>query len=131
MISWFYSVIELVEGRLPWPGSRNVEETIHMKKKMSVREMSPALPWQFTAIWRMLKRLRFKEEPNYKMVRWLIRQAIKGLTDTDVQFDWEKLDPSVVENLSPIPLVMADDEEEDTETVSSGATGGGCGCVVA
>ena len=132
MISWFYSVIELVEGRLPWPGSRDLDETIRMKKKMSVREMSPALPWQFTAIWRLLKRLRFKEEPNYKMVRWLIRQAIKGFADPPYKFDWEKVDQQVVEKASPIPLVMEDDDMEESASESSGrSTEGGCGCVVA
>jgi serine/threonine protein kinase len=86
LISWFYSVVELAEGLLPWPGSVDRKETYKMKMAIPPIHLAQNLPSQFVAIWQELCRIQFAEEPNYDWIRGQMVDALKGMEDEPL--DW-------------------------------------------
>lgn len=104
LFSWFYTIIELVEGKVPWPGSRDKELTIEMKRVMKPQELCRSLTPEFCDIYKYIKSIKFKEKPRYKWIRSQIEGAIKKLNVTDERYDWELLDKSKIEEISQISL---------------------------
>jgi serine/threonine protein kinase len=114
LISWFYSMIELAEGKMPWPGSKDCDTTKRMKAELPTSELCRGLPQEFGAIWRMIRKLKFKQEPDYRAIKGTIRAAIQRLgIDRKPKFDWEALGSDAVEAISAIPLVMEDGDAEE------------------
>ncbi|KAH0787400.1 CK1 family protein kinase [Histomonas meleagridis] len=138
LFSWFFSVIELSEGHVPWPGSKDVELTIKLKKKSTPQELCRSLPPQFIEIYKYLKRLEFKEEPNYQFIRQMIQKAIKEQDYDDPKFDWEYFPPEKIAEISSISLKMSgekgsnpldDDilnEQNNEQEIAGGGCTGGC-----
>ena len=106
LISWFYSVIELVQRRLPWPGSKDREETYRIKKSIEPEELCKNLPKQFLKIFNDIMKLEFHDKPNYNKYFQLIDDAIDEMGMKNRVFDWEKLPKDAVAQISPIPLIM-------------------------
>jgi serine/threonine protein kinase len=86
LISWFYSVVELADGVLPWPGSSNREETFRLKMEISPAVLAKSLPVQFVGIWEHISGLEFAEEPNYDWIKEQIREALEGAENDPL--DW-------------------------------------------
>jgi serine/threonine protein kinase len=59
LISWMYSMIELAQGKLPWPGLKNRSKTIQLKEEITAAELCRGLPRQFVTIWKIVRRLGF------------------------------------------------------------------------
>jgi serine/threonine protein kinase len=112
LISWFYSVVEMAQGSLPWPGSRNNEETIRCKEMLKASELCTNLPPGFRRIWKYLKQMQFDQKPNYAMIRMHIRVALKRMVVEDRHWDWERLDDSVTADLSPVQLPVWEDFDD-------------------
>jgi serine/threonine protein kinase len=130
LISWFYSMIEIAVGKMPWPGSKDCDTTKRMKAGLSEVELCRGLPREFCEIWEMIRKLGFKQEPCYCAIRGVLRRAIKRLgIDGKPKFDWEVLGTDVVEEISAIPLVMEDNGPG--EWVESEDEGGCVACAVA
>lgn len=138
LFSWFYTIIELAEGKMPWPGSRDKELTIEMKRVMKPQELCRTLTSEFCDIYKYIKSIKFKEKPKYKWIRTQIELAIQKLNVTDDRYDWEKLDKSKIEEISPISLdfnnkevFYSNDFKIDTETSSSSSSPQGCtACII-
>lgn len=88
LYSWFYSVIELAEGRVPWPGSKNREATVTLKKTMTIQELCQSLSPQFMEIYRSIRSLSFPQQPNYDRIKSLICEAIIEIPKPHL-YDWE------------------------------------------
>ena len=82
MLSWFYSVIELAEGKVPWPGSKDRELTEEMKKRSRAADLCRGLPDEFIEIYRRLRALKFEETPPYTHVLSLIQRASRTTRPT-------------------------------------------------
>lgn len=106
LFSWFYSMIELSVGSLPWPGSQDEELTIKMKKEMTPEELCTSLPPVFIDIYKMIQKLSFEDEPDYLAIINLLKQAIKDANFVVHHYDWEKLSISELDKISSIRLVM-------------------------
>ena len=133
LYSWFYTVIELAEGKVPWPGSRDKELTIEMKRVMKPQELCRSLTPEFCEIYKYIKSIKFKEKPRYKWIRTQIESAISKLNVTDDRYDWELLDKSKIEAISQISLdfnnkevFYSNDFKVDTESSSSEISPQGC-----
>ncbi|OHT11796.1 Casein kinase I hhp2 [Tritrichomonas foetus] len=124
--SWFYSLIELIESKVPWPGSRDRELTIEMKKTMSPSELCQSLPQPYVDIYKYIVKLKFKEKPDYHWIRHKIREAIRNLSLSDPKYDWELLDPSKLQTVSLIPLEFSQNNHNGEETSSAAEAEGGC-----
>lgn len=89
IISWLYTIVECVEKRLPWPGSRNRDQTFQMKKEMTVSQLCRALPRQFIPIFQRTMKMSYYDKPDYDMFYGWLDEAIEELGGRGVRFDWE------------------------------------------
>lgn len=104
LFSWFYTLIELIEGKVPWPGSRDRELTVEMKKSMKAPELCRSLTPEFCDIYKYIKSIKFKEKPKYGWIKTQIEGAIKKLNVADERYDWELLSQFKIESISLISL---------------------------
>ena len=111
LISWFYSVIELVDGALPWPGSQDRLLTAHLKRTIKPEALCARLPVEFQKIYKYLLKIKFEQEPDYKYIAKLIVKAMKNGVFTSYAFDWEFAPPDKVKSISAIPLDMGSETE--------------------
>ena len=111
MLSWFYSVIELAEGKVPWPGSKDRELTEEMKKRSRAADLCRGLPDEFIEIYRRLRALKFEETPPYTHVLSLIQRAIDRCCVPPLLYDWENFTEEKIKEISHIPLAMPPPDE--------------------
>jgi serine/threonine protein kinase len=83
IFSWFYSVIELIKGKLPWPSEIGREELLKLRKRKSVRVICSGLPKQMKRIYRMILKLDFEEMPDFPAISALMNGAIGTATGGD------------------------------------------------
>jgi serine/threonine protein kinase len=104
LISWFYSSIELLNGRVPWPGKKNRELSVQMKRSMSVETLCASLPDAYLPIATHLMELEYQDRPDYAMIKELLVNEIRIYGGDRVPLDWEGLPAAVKRNLSSVPL---------------------------
>jgi serine/threonine protein kinase len=96
IISWLYTIIEITERGLPWPGSKNRDATYQMKKNAKASELCRSLPPQFIEIYEATMELGFADPVDYERYYRLLDAAIDDEGRSNAPFDWERLDPTVV-----------------------------------
>lgn len=106
IISWFYSVVELIDGQLPWPGSQDRVLTAHLKRTTSARKLCSRLPEEFVKIYSYALKIKFEEEPDYKYIAKQIVKAMKNGQFDSFAFDWESVPEERINGISSIPLNM-------------------------
>jgi serine/threonine protein kinase len=94
LISWYYSMIEMWLGGLPWPSSRDKEEIFVAKSSVDIYKVVRELPTAISAIWRAIRKLGRADEPNYGQITALLDDAMVevGANWGDL-YDWEE--PSI------------------------------------
>jgi serine/threonine protein kinase len=109
LISWFYSVVELWAGGLPWSRVSDANRILAMKFDIDMMDVIKDMPRGMRSVWRLLSKLSNTQDPGYRLMMAFIEQAIteSGVSWTD-KYEWEEMDVSEV---SAIALV-ADDERE-------------------
>jgi serine/threonine protein kinase len=128
LISWFYSVIELAKGQLPWPGGSDRERTIKLKRTVSIGTLCDGLPREFAPIWIYLNRIDFKKEPDYCLIKRWVRMAIQRVPQGERKWDWDDLAADLVERISPIALAWPPEAETEVDELEE--PGGCVGCAV-
>ncbi|OHS99259.1 hypothetical protein TRFO_08512 [Tritrichomonas foetus] len=106
IFSWFYTVIEMVERRLPWPGSRDREKTYRTKQTIQPMQLCRSLPRQFATIYMKTQGLTFYDRPDYQSYYNLLDRAIMDLGGEGRLFDWEHLPKETLDRISVISLDM-------------------------
>jgi serine/threonine protein kinase len=96
IISWLYTVIEITERGLPWPGSKNREATYQLKQTTTPVQLCRSLPSQFIEIFDRTLVLGFYDCPDYRRFYELLDAAIEEAGSSDSPFDWELLDPVAI-----------------------------------
>jgi serine/threonine protein kinase len=76
LMSWFYSVVEIAAGKLPWPGGSDRVVTVTVKERIDVNVLCQDLPEEFVKIYKYLNRLKFTQKPDYRFVAKLIQKSI-------------------------------------------------------
>lgn len=126
IISWLYSIVEMTDKRLPWPGSKDREKTLEIKRTIQVPILFKNLPKQFQKIYFKTLCLGFYDKPDYQLYYQLLDAAILELGGYKQYYDWEQLNPSVIKTVTSIsldmgPLIKAnsdyysEEEEEDKD----------------
>ncbi|OHS97190.1 Casein kinase I isoform alpha [Tritrichomonas foetus] len=110
LLSWFYSIIELAESRVPWPGSRDRDRTFYMKKSTKPEHLCRALPIEFAMIYNNLMSLQFDQKPDYRALNNLLSEAMRKV-DCEKKFDWEFLDDETLDSISAIPLKFQENDK--------------------
>ena len=75
VISWFYSMVEMMKGVLPW-GTLPLEDMGDAKAATSVDVLCADLPTQFTEIWDHLVHLEYESCPDYSFITSKIDEMI-------------------------------------------------------
>ena len=89
MISWFYMVIDLCGGGLPWKVVKSKVDMMHMKSSMSMRRLGERISPQFVAIWDLIDAMEYETEPAYDEIEHLLQETMQvhGVSDAD-EWDW-------------------------------------------
>lgn len=128
LISWFYSVIELAESKLPWAGESNKDRTLLLKRTTKPDQLSHNLPVEFASIYNYLIQLKFNEEPDYDRIKNVLNDVLRKVPspkadinlqaidltkneDAEINYDWELLSDEEVLTISPISLAFEDSSE--------------------
>ncbi|OHT11145.1 Casein kinase I [Tritrichomonas foetus] len=140
LISWWYSLIEILNGGLPWGTLTDKKEIYRMKLNTDYEKLCENLPKEILSVRRCILQYSYEMEPNYNLLTsFLVLAMVKTKSTFDDYFDWEHLiarekehisavsinppagdEPTIPINLPP-PVVPGDDEysysgeEDDTE----------------
>jgi serine/threonine protein kinase len=108
LISWAYSLVELVDGRLPWGLERDAA-VVHMKKTgIPERTLFRSLPHEFLEVANYLNSLTYASAVNYPYILSVICKAWDqvgrgiGKAGGAVAFDWEGLSRRTVEGITAL-----------------------------
>lgn len=113
LISWFYSMVHLADGRLPWPSSSGKKITIQMKREMSPDELCEMLTPEFIDIYNMICALNYEDEPDYDGIISLMKKSISNQHITSNKYDWELFNGPELKKISVISLKM--DRQADSD----------------
>lgn len=130
LFSWFYSIMEIARGSLPWPGSKDKQETQRMKSTMQIDALCDCLPQEFKKIYMNIRSLKFSQDPDYQYIKNLIHKAIAQIPQEEHILDWEKLSHEEIERVSFIPLNMGDHDFPEEASSIPTADGGCTSCYV-
>lgn len=104
IISWCYSLVEMVGGKLPWRliGETDMKKIIKLKKTIKLPELFSALPFQIMDIYRYAMKLQYLDKPDYQLLYFLLFQALQErCIPDDEPFDWEGLNEEKTKEFSP------------------------------
>ncbi|OHT11069.1 Casein kinase I isoform beta [Tritrichomonas foetus] len=130
LISWFYSLVEMIRGSLPFPPSLDREQVYQAKVEISTDKLCENLPSQFKILWEEIKDLKYEDEPNYDRIRELLQEMIDGLKKKKkyAKLDWLRISRKRMKKISGIDI--QDESGDDVKVFFSQKnvqhTGPGC-----
>ena len=104
LYSWFYSVLDICDGKVPWPGRADKPLTQKMKLETKPEDLCKNLPPIFIDIYNDITKLKFKEKPNYKFIRDSIQQCMNDMSPKPEKFQWLAMPESTIQEISAISL---------------------------
>jgi len=118
LISVGYVLMHFLLGVLPWQGISGNSKKAKQKKigqckeKVSHEELCKGFPHEFVRYFQHLDSLKFEDQPDYDLLRRLMRKAFEGEGfERDGQFDWLLGDtPLVIPPPEIRPKVAAKEE---------------------
>lgn len=104
LISWFYTIIELAKGELPWKNIKDAGLLMSYKQTITSEKLCSGLPKQFIYIWDFIKNLKSKEEPQYLFIEENLKEALNSLNlnENDLKYEWEN-NREIISQLTPHP----------------------------
>ena len=76
LFSWFFSVVELINGHLPWKDAKTKEECLKIRKGIRIRDLCKNLPSEMIKIFNLINSLKFDETPDYRKISDLLTTSI-------------------------------------------------------
>ena len=109
LLSWFYSLLELWLGKLPWAVGRDKMKVYALKSQTDIKELLRGLPPQMAKVYSVIRHLSRDDMPDYKLITSLIcaGMAQVGVTWHD-PWDWDRIP---LGSISGIELTPPADEE--------------------
>jgi serine/threonine protein kinase len=130
VISWFYSLIEMGKGKLPWKDVQDGHLAMSCKQTITPEKLCGGLPAQMQTIWNSIKDLEFEQQPNYVLIKTEIEHIFEDNGwGMDCQYDWE-LNPQVIYQLTPFPELFERNLMEAQARAESPKKGKKGGCFV-
>ena len=88
LIAWFYSFLYLACGSLPRSGEKDKEKLISLKKSFKLSDLNYKFPDEFQEIYDYLKKLKYKDTPDYEFIKKLFVSGMKEDSVSPDSFDW-------------------------------------------
>lgn len=105
LISWVYSMVELVDGKLPWSGLNDRDVVMQMKDKITPQSLCNSFPEEFKKIYMYVLTLEFEDAPDYdKILELLNKASIKSKVEGK-DYDWCALTEDQISKISKVPIV--------------------------
>ncbi|KAK8882545.1 hypothetical protein M9Y10_045187 [Tritrichomonas musculus] len=107
LFSWFYSLIELASGSLPWSSLREKDDIYQAKKSadMDIYIQKNSLPKQLCSIRILLESYSRTDEPDYLLIESFLEDAMRqNGSSWDDKYEWHRIDEESLSELSSIPL---------------------------
>jgi serine/threonine protein kinase len=97
LFSWFYSLVEMGLGRLPWSPIDDRHLMANMKQSIDVFVLIETMPPQFSYIFRLIRRLDKTEAPDYRLILSFLVEAMKVTNSSwDDPYEWETIDAGAI-----------------------------------
>jgi serine/threonine protein kinase len=103
VVSWFYSLVEIAKGKLPWKDVQDSHLCMSCKQATTTEKLCAGLPARMQTIWNAIKGLEFEEQPNYALIKAeLDAIASENGYEAADEYDWE-IRPEMIYQLTPFP----------------------------
>lgn len=94
LMSWFYSLIEMWKGRLPW-ADQDKHRMQAVKMQTDIGREIEGMPKQMVSVYRMIRRMEREDEPDYKLLMSFVCAAMQECgASWDDPWEWESMDLS-------------------------------------
>ncbi|OHT03900.1 Casein kinase I isoform beta [Tritrichomonas foetus] len=109
LFSWFYSIVELRLGKLPWANTKGRTHVLKAKRRYRRSEDILILPNEFQVILRYIEHLKFFQTPDYNYLQNILDQLFEHYQlNKDDLLDWEKISDEQAKKISIFPLKRTD-----------------------
>jgi serine/threonine protein kinase len=78
MVSWLFSIVELIRGELPWHSIAERDSVLGVKQAMSAEELCRDVPHELVSIYESLLALQCRDMPDYDMILMQLTQALRS-----------------------------------------------------
>ncbi|KAH0790506.1 CK1 family protein kinase [Histomonas meleagridis] len=110
MISWFHTMIEMLDGELPWSNVHDKDSVMEMKEAITPLELTKNAPKEFENIILSLLQLNYEDMPDYDMILLELSQALRGIgKEASDPYDWEKLSEFELNSIFQYPTRRGSD----------------------
>ena len=105
LYSWFYAVMVLMFGKLPWGGEKSMKRVRRMKRHIRETQLYQDMPKCYHEVYEYISGIQFYDDPDYDRITDEIEKEIQEQgVDWDSPYDWEELPEGVVREFSAFPL---------------------------
>ncbi|VDM44873.1 unnamed protein product [Toxocara canis] len=88
--SLFYSLVELIEGSLPWKNLPEADTIALCKQKTSFEQLGRLLPVEMEKFFQYLQTLLYHHFPDYTLIVDILQSCEPAGTTGDDPYDWEQ-----------------------------------------
>ena len=91
MVSWFYVVVDLLTGDLPWKRMEDRDEILRMKRTLDIGAAAGQIAPEMAEVWELVSTLEYQEEPNYEGIYALLGKMLeREEVAMDAEYDWDQ-----------------------------------------
>lgn len=107
LFSWFYAVMILLLGKLPWIGEKKMKRVQRMKRHIRDSELYQAMPKCYQESYEYISTLKFYDAPDYERIISAIQEEINERNiEWNSPYDWEMIPDDVARQISAFPLAI-------------------------
>jgi len=108
LMSWLYSVVELVDGKLPWAADTDMVKIEDKKRAIPDQQLLRSLPIEFCRIARYIRGLKYGSVVDYDRLMYYVVAAVWKVDQCVAEpFDWERWDGECLRQISDQELPCA------------------------
>lgn len=103
--SWFYTLVDMATGELPWAAlKKDKDKVLEAKKNISPQKLCRGLPSKMVDVYVYITGLGYMDTPNYSYVYGVLEEIIQEEKKKHKCLDWEKLSRKKLKKISGIDI---------------------------
>lgn len=124
LISWFYMIVEFVQGKLPWSCGGQRSDVVKLRQRVTQSEILLSMPSQLKNIYIYLLELKYEDTPDYDRIERQLKEAGDKYNTKNDEICWNAFE----EYLFGTGNTEDEDEaeEEDDYSLTLSALDEGC-----